>query len=127
MASEKTIIRLLHLSGGKCEKCESSDNIHAHHIIPMSVGGKDELSNVVLLCANCHHKVHSVMGPTAKLPRGPRENPHARNIRTLIKQGKALTITLPSKWVDLHCLKKGDMVKMKIDKAGNLVISVVKE
>jgi hypothetical protein len=30
-----------------------------HHIIPRSLGGNDEPSNLCLLCANCHRLVHS--------------------------------------------------------------------
>jgi hypothetical protein len=29
-----------------------------HHIIPVELGGKDTLSNLVALCANCHRSVH---------------------------------------------------------------------
>lgn len=29
-----------------------------HHIVPTSKGGKDTLDNVVILCPNCHRKVH---------------------------------------------------------------------
>ncbi len=32
--------------------------LEAHHVIWLSKGGKDDLSNIVALCPNCHKKVH---------------------------------------------------------------------
>jgi 5-methylcytosine-specific restriction endonuclease McrA len=32
--------------------------LQVHHIIPVSNGGDDELSNLVLLCHNCHTSLH---------------------------------------------------------------------
>src|SRR5437762_11730055 len=29
-----------------------------HHVIPVELGGRDALSNLVILCANCHRSVH---------------------------------------------------------------------
>lgn len=29
-----------------------------HHIVPVELGGKDTLANLVVLCANCHRTVH---------------------------------------------------------------------
>jgi antitoxin component of MazEF toxin-antitoxin module len=50
-----------------------------------------------------------------------------QSIRTLIKQGGALTITVPKEWTDAHRLEKGDPVKIADGRNGKLVISVVKE
>jgi antitoxin component of MazEF toxin-antitoxin module len=50
-----------------------------------------------------------------------------QSIRTLIKQGGALTITLPKEWVDNHGLKKGDQVKTVYRRTGELIIRVVKD
>jgi len=47
--------------GGKCVKCGYSADIRAlviHHIVPKAMGGSDESSNLVVLCANCHAIVH---------------------------------------------------------------------
>jgi hypothetical protein len=32
--------------------------IHAHHIVPLSCGGKDDSSNVAMLCPTCHAFAH---------------------------------------------------------------------
>jgi 5-methylcytosine-specific restriction endonuclease McrA len=48
----------------KCKNCgrEGGDKgeveLHAHHIVPRSVGGKDRLSNLVTLCRECHKAIH---------------------------------------------------------------------
>jgi 5-methylcytosine-specific restriction endonuclease McrA len=34
-------------------------DIHAHHIIPISQGGSNDLSNLITLCYDCHKKEHS--------------------------------------------------------------------
>jgi 5-methylcytosine-specific restriction endonuclease McrA len=44
--------------GGNCGYCGSKKNIHIHHSIPQSRGGPNEMSNLELLCRDCHHKIH---------------------------------------------------------------------
>ncbi len=47
---------------GKCALCgESLDNIEefAHHLWPESQGGPDKEDNCVILCGNCHYRVHN--------------------------------------------------------------------
>lgn len=48
-----------------CQKapfCDSSGRpyLESHHIIWLSQGGEDSVSNVVALCPNCHRKMHIV-------------------------------------------------------------------
>jgi 5-methylcytosine-specific restriction endonuclease McrA len=33
--------------------------VHSHHIEPLSEGGKDVLENLIVLCPNCHSRVHA--------------------------------------------------------------------
>ena len=33
--------------------------IELHHIVPLAIGGKNDINNFVCLCANHHKKVHS--------------------------------------------------------------------
>lgn len=50
--------------GGRCRVCRRAlDTLtlggDCHHIVFRSQGGRDETSNVVLLCRACHDKVHA--------------------------------------------------------------------
>lgn len=52
-----------HLSCQHCGKQPASaSNYHQgfeyHHLIPRSQGGSDEVSNIVLLCRECHQQEH---------------------------------------------------------------------
>jgi 5-methylcytosine-specific restriction endonuclease McrA len=40
-----------------CERCGSSGPLDAHHVVPVSEGGRDVLSNVAVLCQTCHVEV----------------------------------------------------------------------
>lgn len=42
----------------KCEICENKSNLCIHHIIPLSAGGKDIESNLLVCCLNCHRALH---------------------------------------------------------------------
>ncbi len=42
-----------------CQKCKIQDKngkkLEAHHMIPLYLGGKDEIINLITLCFDCHH------------------------------------------------------------------------
>lgn len=47
----------------QCSKCHKSmfnnkQQLHAHHIIPLSKGGSNAQSNLIALCADCHSQEH---------------------------------------------------------------------
>lgn len=48
----------------KIKKCQSkgckSKNLTVHHKIPLSEGGPDLESNIIVLCKDCHNKVHGI-------------------------------------------------------------------
>lgn len=52
--------KLFILRGPKCERCphDNLNVLQAHHIIPVHKGGKDEISNLEILCPNCHGAEH---------------------------------------------------------------------
>ena len=45
----------------RCANCQSTENLHVHHIVPLSLGGSNELSNLKTLCKNCHTRLHPHM------------------------------------------------------------------
>jgi len=46
------------LIGRTCINCGSDENIEYHHVIPLSIGGRNVLSNIQPLCYECHSKLH---------------------------------------------------------------------
>jgi len=48
--------------GGKCRKCGISNDLHVHHILYRSQGGKHLAENLITLCRECHDVVHSNKG-----------------------------------------------------------------
>lgn len=58
----------------KCRKCKkkardkaSKRKLHAHHRIPRSRGGPDNLRNLITLCDDCHSKEHDHMDMSHRL------------------------------------------------------------
>lgn len=62
------VAETLFRSKGFCGKCmkpapfsrkkDGRPYLEVHHLIPLSKGGFDELSNVIALCPNCHREFH---------------------------------------------------------------------
>lgn len=48
---------------GKCEVCGSTQQLHAHHIVPWeySIKGRTDLENGQCLCNNCHKMMHDTI------------------------------------------------------------------
>ncbi|MDK2856745.1 MAG: hypothetical protein PWQ86_1958 [Bacillota bacterium] len=44
---------------GACVLCGSTEKLQRHHLVPRAKGGTDTPENQVLLCAECHRKLHS--------------------------------------------------------------------
>ena len=44
-----------------CVNCGSTDNLHLHHIVPLALGGTNNLGNVSIVCGKCHGKIHGAM------------------------------------------------------------------
>lgn len=68
-ASQSKILRtkLITIRGNGCELC-GYDNLNVlqiHHVVHKSKGGSDELTNLKLLCPNCHYTEH--LGDSRKI------------------------------------------------------------
>lgn len=44
----------------KCSNCGSTEDLVIHHIIPVTLGGTSDISNLVCLCGVCHDKAHGI-------------------------------------------------------------------
>ena len=38
--------------------CEDRSQVHFHHIIPKSLGGSNNESNLIEVCPNCHNRIY---------------------------------------------------------------------
>lgn len=45
-----------------CAACGKEDDLQYDHLVPVSLGGKTEPSNIIVLCAVCHQKRHKQNG-----------------------------------------------------------------
>lgn len=50
----------------ECVNCESNFNIQYHHIVPLTLGGTNKISNIVPLCEDCHNKIHNIKNMNMK-------------------------------------------------------------
>lgn len=50
--------KIIGRDGYSCAECGSTEDLELHHIVPVSLGGSDEDSNLQLLCKVCHHRRH---------------------------------------------------------------------
>ena len=42
----------------QCCNCGSTEDLVYHHIVPVEVGGKNVTTNIAVVCAECHGKIH---------------------------------------------------------------------
>jgi 5-methylcytosine-specific restriction endonuclease McrA len=52
---------VLQRDGYRCQNCSSDDQLHVHHIVPLTSGGTNAWSNLVTLCPDCHGRLHPHM------------------------------------------------------------------
>ena len=48
------------MRNAECAACGATDNLQYHHLIPRSMGGSDDETNLITLCGDCHAKAHGV-------------------------------------------------------------------
>lgn len=52
--------KIISRDGGSCLRCglENQTRLEVHHILPVSLGGTNEDSNLATLCSHCHEAAH---------------------------------------------------------------------
>ena len=55
LLKNKKILREKHKA---CEFCGSDNRLEVHHIIPLALGGSNNLGNLIVVCKKCHNKLH---------------------------------------------------------------------
>ena len=51
---DRLFLLLIEQNESKCVKCNSIDKLSVDHIVPISKGGSDEISNLQILCIRCN-------------------------------------------------------------------------
>ena len=54
----------------KCVNCGSDENIQLHHVVPLVLGGTNNIDNIVPLCEDCHSKIHGWTTKTSAIKAG---------------------------------------------------------
>lgn len=49
-------LRLLEFYGRKCLKCGTTERIEKDHVVPLAIGGKNDIKNLQPLCRKCNPK-----------------------------------------------------------------------
>ena len=60
--------------GTTCHFC-GRENAEYHHIMPLSIGGTNDLNNILPLCPTCHKKVHGALHIHDDCKKGGRPSP----------------------------------------------------
>lgn len=80
-----------------CQDCGSQKDLEVHHILPISQGGKNELSNLKTVCSTCHtvnyKDVHYPKDKTLLVPFDKREKQRSGIDKSKHSQ---ILVTLPN-------------------------------
>lgn len=77
--------------GEQCSKCSSWRQLHLHHIKPLSKGGSNKISNLTLLCEDCHSKKHEGKAFSGEFSNSETAfSKRVANIRYAIKNGERI-------------------------------------
>lgn len=59
--SKRTISKILKRANKGCQICNWNESTcDIHHIIPKKEGGTDDISNLIIVCPNCHRVLHTI-------------------------------------------------------------------
>lgn len=87
--------------GGKIEVARGCE---FHHITPVAEGGKNDESNLVLLCPNCHKKAHAGLLTREELRRHTFTKEQCEEAR----QRWALALGVGTYWIDNLTINRGE-------------------
>lgn len=98
--SKRTISKILSRANQGCMICGWNEaTCDIHHIIPRKIGGSNDNDNLVIVCPNCHRKIHC-----HKL-----SVPHNINIATLFKN-----------WTDYYYLNTKELDRLIKENSGDI-------
>lgn len=57
-APPKLVAQVLERDRGRCVRCKDDIELVAHHVVPVTQGGRAESANLITLCKSCHEDAH---------------------------------------------------------------------
>ncbi|MED2706605.1 HNH endonuclease signature motif containing protein [Bacillus toyonensis] len=69
------------LNMDECANCSSREDLQIHHIVPLSIGGTNKLTNLALVCGECHAKIHGKKSNMLRLSRIAIEKAKAKGVK----------------------------------------------
>lgn len=102
----------------KCVNCGGQAE-HYHHVIPKSLGGTDNKTNLVPLCNSCHGKLHGIEFTSGKLSHSELTRLGLEKAR---QKGKRIGLEKGTKLITKKSIIAKEIIKKhSIDFCGNLV------
>lgn len=82
---------LISIEGNYCSKCGRQTDLHVHHKKPLSEGGSNKVSNLELLCEECHLNEHGGRDSFGEFTHNETAfSKRVANIRYAIENGKRI-------------------------------------
>jgi hypothetical protein len=114
--------KLLVLSKHACMICRAPYTI-SHHIESISEGGGNEWMNLIILCPNCHHRVHVTKEIKESQLRIYRQKAEEGNLEPLIRETKIIPFPLPQRpLVKIHGQKAESITNIAAQNIENIKV-----
>jgi 5-methylcytosine-specific restriction endonuclease McrA len=96
---------------GRCVRCGQTEDLQFDHIIPITMGGSSEESNIQLLCGLCNRRKSNKIEPLSNIEiESVKIRKRTTEGRVILEQGLKITppcMRLTSEWIDqwiaVHC------------------------
>lgn len=86
------------------DKTEVAMGCEFHHITPVSEGGRNDESNLILLCPNCHKKAHAGLLTREEL----RKHTFTKEQCNEARERWAYALGVGTYWIDNITIKRGE-------------------
>lgn len=80
--------------GNACYNCGSEENIELHHIVPLKLGGSNNITNIAVLCHKCHMAAHYGRHMN-EYKNKPKEQKQKQKPEKKITYKKKIALTIP--------------------------------
>jgi len=93
-----------------CRASGSGTTLDVHHIVPRGQAGSNRLSNLILLCRECHEAAHrNTMAPHVKFENGEMSR---QEFRLYLRYWRTLDVAIFDGNEQCWCIPKADMERL---------------